>query len=102
MVFVVWGQGRMYYLMSTRARDKDDNGSVNLLIWEGMQRAHKHGLVFDLDGVSTSGTARFLSGFGGGIAQRLIVQRTSMTYGALREVKRFLGRGKADATFPFT
>ena len=102
MVFVVWGHGRMYYLLSTRARDKDDNGSVNLLIWEGMQRAHKHGLVFDLDGVSTSGTARFLSGFGGGIALRLIVQRTSVTYGALREVKRFLGRGKADATFPFT
>jgi hypothetical protein len=102
MVVLVWGQGRMYYLLSTRARDKDDNGSVNLLIWEGVQRAHKHGLVFDLDGVSTSGTARFLSGFGGGIALRLIAQRTSFTYGALREIKRLLGRGNADATFTFT
>jgi hypothetical protein len=52
--------------------------------------------------VSTSGTARFLSGFGGNIAQRLIVQRTSVTYRALREIKRFLGRGNADATFTFT
>ena len=102
MVVLVWGGGRMYYLMSTRARDKGDNGSINLLIWEGVKRAHERGLVFDLDGVTTSGTSRFLSGFGGQFAMRLIVQRTSTLYGAMRSTKRLLGRGKADATTSFT
>jgi hypothetical protein len=102
MVVLVWGHGRMYYLLSTRARDKGDNGSINLLIWEGIARAHTRGLLFDLDGVSTSGTARFLSGFGGRFAMRLIAQRTSALYGALRSGKRCLGRGKADETCAFT
>jgi hypothetical protein len=102
MVVLVWGKGKMYYLLSTRARDKGDNGSINLLIWEGIRRAHVRGLVFDLDGVSTIGTARFLSGFGGRFALRLIVQRTSSLYRTLRGAKRCLGMGKADDTFAFT
>jgi hypothetical protein len=102
MVAFVWGSGRMYYLLSTRARDKGDNGSINLLIWEGVKRAHERGLLFDLDGVSTSGTSRFLSGFGGRFGMRLIVQRNSTLYGALRSAKRFLGRGKSDDTTAFT
>jgi hypothetical protein len=102
MVVLVWGLGRMYYLLSTRAGDRGDNGSINLLIWEGVRRAHERGLLFDLDGVSTSGTARFLSGFGGRFAMRLIVQRNSSLYGALRSAKRYLGRGKADDTYGFT
>ncbi len=102
MVVLVWGCGRMYYLMSTRAGDKGDNGSINLLIWEGVKRAHERGLSFDLDGVSTSGTSRFMSGFGGRFAMRLIVQRTSPIYGALRNAKRFLGQGRANDTTAFT
>jgi len=102
MVVLVWGHGRMYYLLSTRARDQGDNGSINLLLWEAMKRAHAHGLLFDLDGVSTSGTARFLSGFGGRLELRLIAQRASPTYAALRSAKRMLGRGKANDTFAFT
>lgn len=62
MVYLVWGHGTMYYLLSTRAADAGDNGSVNLLIWSAIKRAHSRSLVFDLDGVSSSGTARFLSG----------------------------------------
>jgi len=100
MVVLVWGHGQMYYLLSTRARAEGDNGSINLLVWEAITRAHTRGLLFDLDGVTTSGTARFLSGYGGRFAMRLIVQRTSELYGALRGVKRcVLGQGKADSTF---
>lgn len=102
MVVLVWGHGKMYYLLSTRARDEGDNGSINLLIWEAVKRAHERGLLFDLDGVSTSGTARFLSGFGGRLELRMIVQRTRDVYGALRYAKRRLGRGKANDTFAFT
>jgi hypothetical protein len=78
----------MYYLLSTRAPDKDDNGSVNFLLWSAMKLASQLGLVFDLDGVYTSGTARFLSGFGGQIKTRLNIQRSVMPYRALQSLKR--------------
>jgi FixJ family two-component response regulator len=88
MVYLVWDHNVMYYLLSTRAPDKDDNGSVNFLLWSAMKQASQLGLVFDLDGVSTSGTARFLSGFGGQIKTRLNIQRSRMPYRALQSLKR--------------
>jgi hypothetical protein len=90
MTYIVWGHGRMYYLLSTRADDEGDNGSVNLLIWAAMQRAHRRGLQLDLDGVSTSGTARFLSGFNGSPKLRMIVRRTRFAYGVMQFAKRQL------------
>ncbi len=102
MVVLVWGHGRMYYLLSTRAGAEGDNGSISLLIWKGIERAHSRGLVFDLDGVSTSGTARFLSNFGGRLEFRLIAQRTNAAYAALRSVKRGLGWGRSGDSSWFT
>jgi hypothetical protein len=102
MVVLVWGHGKMYYLLSTRARAEGDNGSINLLIWEAIKRAHGRGLLFDLDGISTSGTARFLSGFGGRLELRLIAQRTKAVYEALRSVKRRLGWGRGSDSTRFT
>jgi CheY-like chemotaxis protein len=102
MVVVVWGHGKMYYLLSTRAGAEGDNGSISLLIWEAIKRAHGRGLVFDLDGVSTSGTARFLSGFGGRLELRLIAQRTNAAYTALRSMKRGLGWGRSGDSSWFT
>ena len=87
MVYLVWGHGTMYYLMSTRAPDKSDNGSVNFLIWSAMKRASQLGVIFDLDGVYSSGTARFLAGFGGQIKTRLTIRRGRLVYRALQFVK---------------
>jgi hypothetical protein len=102
MAYLVWGHGVMYYLLSTRAADAGDNGSVNLLIWSAIKRAHARGLVFDLDGVSTSGTARFLSGFGGRLEMRLIARRSRFIYRALHHAKRHLIDRQADETHAFT
>jgi hypothetical protein len=102
MVFLVWGHGTMYYLLSTRASDAGDNGSVNLLLWTAVQRAHARGLVLDLDGVSSSGTARFLSRFGGNVEMRLIVRRSKFLYSAMQTGKRRLLGGQAAATTAFT
>ncbi len=88
MVYLVWGRGTMYYLLSTRAVDKSDNGSVNFLIWSAMKQANQLGLVFDLDGVYSSGTARFLSGFGGQIKTRLTIRRSRLPYSVLQFAKR--------------
>jgi hypothetical protein len=87
LVYLVWSADTMYYLMSTRSANRDDNGSVNLLIWSAMQRAHERGLKFDLDGVYTSGTARFLSGFGGDIKTRLVAKRAGSVFRTIQYFK---------------
>jgi hypothetical protein len=87
MTFLVWDAKAMYYLMSTRSEAPNDNGSVNLLIWSAMKRAHALGLTFDLDGVATSGSARFLSGFGGRIQTRFLVRRGEPLFSSLQYVK---------------
>jgi hypothetical protein len=84
----------MYYLMSTRSGTAEDNGSVNLLIWSAMKLAHQRGLKFDLDGVYTSGTARFLSGFGGDIKTRLVAKRSRTAFRALQMLKHRYSRNE--------
>ncbi len=87
MTYLVWSPQTMYYTLSTRSFDPGDNGSVSLLIWSAMKRAHDLGLKFDLDGVYTSGTARFLSGFGGRIKIRLAVKRIAGLLNFYRKLK---------------
>jgi hypothetical protein len=87
MVYLVWSPTTMYYLLSTRNPNPDDNGSVNYLLWSAMKRAHELGLVFDLDGIYSTGTARFFSGFGGHIRTRLGVRRGRLLFNALQYMK---------------
>lgn len=90
MTYLVWGHGIMYYLLSTRSFHTPDSGAVSLLIWNAVKKAHELGLVLDLDGVYSSGTAKFLSNFGGNIKTRLLVRRAGSFYGALQYLKRHL------------
>jgi hypothetical protein len=87
MTYLVWGHGIMYYLLSTRTFGSVDHGAISLLLWSAMKQAHEMGLVFDLDGVYSSGTVRFLSNFGGEIKTRLIVRHSRMPYSALQYLK---------------
>jgi Acetyltransferase (GNAT) domain len=87
MVYLVWSRTTMYYLLSTRRPDPADSGSVNMLLWSAIKHAHERGLIFDLDGVYSSGAARFLSGYGGQIKSRLNVRRSGFLFGAWRGVK---------------
>jgi hypothetical protein len=94
MAYVVWSPSTMYFLLSTRSNDPADNGSVNLLLWAAMKQENQRGLLFDLDGVHTSGTARFLSGFGGRIKARLVVRRGTTLFNALRYCKLRLSKNE--------
>lgn len=94
MTYLVWGHGTMYYLLSTRSLDTPDHGAVSLLIWSAMKEARELALFLDLDGVSSTGTARFLSNFGGQIKQRLIINRSRMPYRALQLANRYYSRDK--------
>jgi Acetyltransferase (GNAT) domain len=88
MTYLVWGHGVMYYLLSTRSFDAADSGAVSLLIWCAMKEAHEMGLVLDLDGVYSSGSARFLSNFGGDMKTRFLIQRSRIFHGTLQFIKR--------------
>jgi len=80
MVYLVWGSGIMYYLLSARNPDTGSTGAVNLLLWSAIERAHERGLMFDFDGLINSGQMRFLLGFGGQLSTRLIVTRSRPLY----------------------
>jgi hypothetical protein len=95
MTYLVWGHGIMYYLLSTRSLHSADSGAGSLLIWWAMKHAHERGLVLDLDGVYSSGTARFLSNFGGEIKTRLVIRRSRMPYGALQYIKQQIAPHKS-------
>lgn len=94
MVYLVWSATRMYYLLSTRNSDPNDNGSVSLLLWSAMKLAHERNLVFDLDGVYTSGSARFLSGFGGRVRLRFSIRRSRTSFDLLRRAKLIYSRNE--------
>jgi hypothetical protein len=94
MTFLVWDDQKMYYLMSTRDTAVHDNGSANLLVWSAMKRAHERGLLFDLDGVSSEGMARFLSGFGGVVTTRLVVTKGMPLYNFVQSAKTILRGGR--------
>jgi hypothetical protein len=94
MTFIVWDSDRMYYLLTTHAPDVKDNGSVSLLVWSAMQRAHDLGLTFDLDGVTTAGISRFLSGFGGAPRIRLVITAGRPLYNLVQRVKTILHCGR--------
>jgi hypothetical protein len=87
MTYLVWGRGIMYYLLSTRSF-QGDYGAISLLLWSAMKHAHKRGLILDLDGVHSTGTVRFLSGFGGHIKKRLMIRRSKLPFRALQLLKR--------------
>ncbi|MBA2961403.1 MULTISPECIES: GNAT family N-acetyltransferase [Ramlibacter] len=79
-VLVVRDASRAWYLMSTRHPGIADNGAVSLLVWRSIQDASRRGLVFDFDGISSEGTARFYAGFGATMCPRFSVTRVSPGY----------------------
>jgi len=86
-IFVIWDHRTMYFLMSTRHPDSTDSGAVSQLLWMAMNEAHERGLEFDFDGVSSPGTFRFLSGFGGEVATRFLVEKFSWSYHSLDKLR---------------
>lgn len=91
-IFVVWGSDAMYYLLTTRDRTVNDYGLISLLIWRAMQEAHRLGVSLDLDGIVSREIFHFLSGFGGNIAARTIVQRQSRVLEFGKSVLKLIGR----------
>jgi hypothetical protein len=101
-VFFLWDRGVVYYFMSTRAAQSTVTGATSLLIWTGMCDAATRDLRFDFDGVTARSTMHYLQSFGGRIVNRVVVERSSLTYATrkwLVQVKRAALRQPPAATF---
>ncbi|HET6467375.1 MAG TPA: GNAT family N-acetyltransferase [Geminicoccaceae bacterium] len=85
--FIVFDARHAYYLLSTRDKSVADLGATSLLLWHALKEAHARRLVFDLDGVTSTSRLKFLTGFGGTIATRFQVERSSLGF-KLRLVPR--------------
>ncbi len=86
-IFFVWDEDKLYYFLSTRDRAVADIGAVSLLIWAGIEIAHELGRVLDFDGVTTDSRFKFMAAFGGELASRYVVSRTSSLYDAKRQIR---------------
>lgn len=91
-VFYVWDQDSLYYFMSSRDRRASDNGAVSLLVWHAIREAGRRGLMFDFDGVSSEGSARFYAGFGGAIAPRFGIHRSAPSLALLKSAAALFKR----------
>ena len=88
-IFCVWDQTSSYYLMSTRRADSG-NSPNTLLLWQAISDAAERGLIFDFDGLSSSGAIPFYAGFGAEVKPRYTASRT---IGLRRIVRALRGRG---------
>jgi hypothetical protein len=78
-IFYIWDGEAAYYLLSTR-RQNAGNGAVSLLLWQAICEVSGRGLIFDFEGVVTSGSAFFFNGFGGEVAPRYVVSRFHLAH----------------------
>ncbi len=78
-IFYVWDNDAAYYLLSTRSLNAG-NGAVSLLLWHAICEVTARGLIFDFEGVVTSGSAFFFNGFGGEVAPRYVVSRFALAH----------------------
>ena len=89
---MVWDARSLYYFMSTRDTARAHAGAVAMLVVEAMQEAARRGLCFDFDGITTADRLRFMVNFGGSVATRTIVERTSPLYDAVSGIRRVARR----------
>ncbi len=94
-IFYVWDAQAAYYLLSTRSTECS-NGAVSLLLWEAIQHISGQNLIFDFDGIITSGSALFFTGFGGQIAPRYVVSRYTLGHRLAGRIANPLRRRSAE------
>ncbi len=94
-IFYVWDAEAAYYLLSTRRPDSG-NGAVSLLLWQAMQDVAARGVIFDFEGVVTSGSALFFTGFGGVIKPRYVVSRFSFAHRVAGRLSNPFRRGSTE------
>jgi Acetyltransferase (GNAT) domain len=89
MVLFLWDDHRVYYYHSSRKKNLAHVGAVSLLLWTGIELAHSRGLWFDFDaGLTKLSRYKFLIAFGGEIANRYEVTRSTRIYRVQHGIRR--------------
>ena len=86
-VFCVWDPTVTYYLSSTRDVSSG-NGAVSMILWDCIQHTHRHGRIFDFDGLADANAVPFFAGFGGTLSSRYTVSRLTPAFRTMREFRR--------------
>jgi hypothetical protein len=88
-VFFIWDDRYVHYFLSTRDRQVAHPGAVSLLLWTGIELAHSLGLWFDFDGgIDNDARYRFVVAFGGELANRFDVVRSTANYRVKHTIRR--------------
>jgi hypothetical protein len=88
MVVFLWDDHQVYYFHSSRKKNAHA-GAVSLLLWTGIELAHSQGLWFDFDaGLAKFSRYKFLVSFGGEIANRYEVTRSTRIYRVQHNIRR--------------
>jgi hypothetical protein len=91
-VFFVWDDKYVHYFLSTRDKNVAHPGAVSLLLWTGIELAHSLGLCFDFDGgIANDARYRFMVAFGGEVANRFDVVRSTAHYRVQHTIRRIPG-----------
>ena len=88
-VFFIWDDKYVHYFLSTRDRSIAHPGAVSLLVWRGIELAHSLGLWLDFDGgIANNARYRFMVAFGGELANRFDVARSTAHYRVQHTIRR--------------
>lgn len=90
-IFYIWDNESAYYFMSTRNHDSH-NGAIPCLIWEAILDAATKNIIFDFDGLGTSGSNLLYRGFGGRVSPRYTVSRGSIAHDVVTLMGRFANK----------
>lgn len=86
-IFYAWDQVSAYFLLTTHNPHASHRGVLKILIWEAIQDAVSRGLIFDFDGISSTGCARSANDFTATLVPRYIVVRESGLVRILRALQ---------------
>ncbi len=88
-VFFIWDEKCVYYFLSTRDKGVAHLGAVSLLLWSGIEFANSRNLCFDFDGgITDDARYKFKVAFGGELANRFDVVRSTARYQVQRTIRR--------------
>jgi hypothetical protein len=91
-VFFIWDDKYVHYFLSTRDKNVAHPGAVSLLLWTGIELAHSLGLCFDFDGgIANDARYRFMVAFGGEVANRFDVARSTANYRLQHTIRKIPG-----------
>ncbi len=93
-IFYAWDSKAAYYLLSTRT-PSSGNSANTMLLWEAIRDTMARGLIFDFDGVGSSGAVLFFAGFGAAIQPRYIISRSGKMAQVLQDIRILLGNPKS-------